>query len=266
MQGKQMAGLVDRVAAAVSGLPRMQGADQGGAVGASMSGAERRARLALRIALLRAGDPVASLPAPVAEPPVQVADPAPTPVSEPPAETPAPPRFKPARVSMSTVRLEDAALLLAAASAPQEAPPQEAAQPIAPEPATFVPGLAPVVQLQPIEPVPAPVPAAKPKRRQGSVLPADGLANAAAALAALSADDEIRPNPVPEAATDATPAPVSAAKPKRRQGSVLPADGLANAAAALAALSADDEVAPTVAPSRAEAAMAAGLAALREAE
>lgn len=77
---------------------------------------DRRARLALRIALLRQAPPV-DLPAPPAAP-------APAPVEV--AEIPPPPSKKAVREHFSAVRLEDAARLLAASSeeeAPEPAPP-----------------------------------------------------------------------------------------------------------------------------------------------
>lgn len=83
--------------------------------------AERRALLALRIAIARMAPPAAAaaIPAPEPAPPGDALQAMPDPVTEPVAELPpaAPKPRKPARVTMSSVRLEDAALLLGSAFA-----------------------------------------------------------------------------------------------------------------------------------------------------
>jgi hypothetical protein len=127
-----------------------------------LSGAERRARLALRIAMARltpapkAEQPPSSSPAPAEPAPEpQVIQPEPQPEETPPplpeslppeevptdppaAEPPAPeikkPR-KPAKVAMSTVRLEDAAMLLGAAFAAMDSETPAPAPTAAPTPA-----------------------------------------------------------------------------------------------------------------------------------
>lgn len=86
------------------------------ASGPQMSGPDRRARLALRIALLRQ-DRV--LVAPIAPPPPPEPEPEPEPQTAPEPEIilpPAPPkRTKPPKIKMSTVGLDDAAALLGSA-------------------------------------------------------------------------------------------------------------------------------------------------------
>lgn len=116
-----------------------------------LTAAQRRASLALRIAVAR----LAPLSQPIAQPvpvpaPAQVPDtlpiteatvPEPPPIQDPePEETPPPPPApeikkprKPAKVAMSTVRLEDAAMLLGAAFASMDTDTPAAAPP-APEP------------------------------------------------------------------------------------------------------------------------------------
>ena len=225
MAEKNAAGLVSHVTELLARLPAGFTFTMDDAASGTATGAERRVRLALRIAMLRAGPVPLPLvvevaPPPPAEPVVILLPPEPTP----------PPRPKPARISMSTVRLEDAAFLLAAASAPSE-----------PEPHTAVD---------------------RPKTRHTG-----GVSNLGDAFAALSAlqDDAPASDPDPVAPSDqeeviAKPAP---AKTKRRSGSISAADGMANAAAALASMKMDDAP-PAKKPSATEAAMAAGFAAFDE--
>jgi hypothetical protein len=130
-----------------------------------LTAAQRRAGLALRIAMARLAplpEPApkaAPEPAPAPVPPPVVMEPAPQPapevIPEPePEETPPPPPApevkkprKPAKVAMSTVRLEDAAMLLGAAFAamdsdtPAPAPPaaDTPAPPRDPKPAIVLP-------------------------------------------------------------------------------------------------------------------------------
>jgi hypothetical protein len=253
MTDRDRAGLVGRVEQVLAGLS-LAGVvpDQV----AAPPGLERRARLALRIALLRRGGAVT--PVKMAETPVPLPV-APEPAPLPPqvlAETPppAPQRQKLARVSMSTLRLEDAAMLLAAAAAPSE--PQPAPQPFVERP----------LAVPEADALPAAMP--RPRRSAGGVR---DMGDAFAALSALGdAPPETAPTPdpvsveVPQAAKPDT----APAKPRRRSGSVSAADGMANAAAALAAMQAADQTdAPAVKPASAtEAAMAAGFAALGDAD
>jgi hypothetical protein len=222
-------GLMQRMSDLIGDFPAA--AVTGPLTGKAQSAAERRAVLALRIALLQRGDAALPLPLPLPEPEqpeILVPEPAPAPPPEP--EIAPPPPAKPARITMSTLRLEDAAMLLAAASAPPEPPPAAAA--------TFEP--------------------TKPKRGKSF-----GVADFGSDFAALSAFEEPAAEDEPtagdftaeEAVFDA-PAPTQAAedeaiqpdppkaKSKRRSGSVSATDGLASAAAALAAFQMPDFDAP----------------------
>ena len=234
MPNKESMGLVERMSAMLADLPTLpaikhETAPETG--GHARSTAARRARLALRIAILRSSN--AAAPAAEARsadviplsPPVEsvvqtpVVAPPPEPVIVVPPPSPTP---KPARFSIATVRLEDAALLLAAASTPAVppsagqsahslAPPATDAQtpasieslsgsgatdiqdldvalsgfggdPAGADPAAFV-------SSNGAKPTGQQQTGAKAKRRSGSVSASDGLANAAAALAALQAPD-----------------------------------------------------------------------------
>jgi hypothetical protein len=155
--------MVAQVSQTLSELPHKQRAAVAEALitAPNLSGAERRARLALRIALARLApapkpaQPPAASPAPAdPAPEPQVIQPEPQPNETPPlpeslppedmptdppaAEPPAPeikkPR-KPAKVAMSTVRLEDAAMLLGAAFAAMDSDTPDPAPTAAPTPA-----------------------------------------------------------------------------------------------------------------------------------
>lgn len=140
-------GLVARVSQIMAKTPDGQTASLRDAARSmpGMTGPERRARLALRIVLARSGPPPCPVPPPA--PVLETAPPAaevthradiPAPVAAPPQDIPKPetpkPR-KPARMSMSTVRLEDAAMLLGAAfaSAEDEPPARPASQDSVPQ-------------------------------------------------------------------------------------------------------------------------------------
>ena len=109
-------GLVARVTELLHQLPGLdRTGDVPGALGqtTNLPPAQRRALLALRIALLR----TAAIPAPNLQ--TQLTEPEdhlPPPVPEPAPPPPPPPSRKPPRVSVTTMSLEDAALLLGAAA------------------------------------------------------------------------------------------------------------------------------------------------------
>jgi hypothetical protein len=152
-------GVVAQVSQTLSELPD----DQKTAVAEALMTApgltagQRRARLALRIAMAR----LAPAPQPIAQPvpePAPVPIPATLPITEPaapepapvqapaPEETPPPPPApevkkprKPAKVAMSTVRIEDAAMLLGAAFAAMETDTPAADTPAADTPAPETP-------------------------------------------------------------------------------------------------------------------------------
>ncbi len=224
MPEKNLTGLVGRVTDLLSQMPpgfvfTASDALPGGQ-NAGTTAAERRVRLALRLAMLQSGAPPLPFVAEAAMPPAQ-------PEASPPPEPPAA-RPKAMRVSMSTVRLEDAALLLAAASAPPDT---------------------------------EPAPHERPKAQ--TTLGGD-LGDAFAALSALDADAPA-PDPTPVAPPDQAEHPPLPVTPisRRRSASVSAADGMASAAAAFAAFDIDD-ASPAKAPSAAAAAMAAGFAAFDE--
>ena len=181
--------------------------------GAAPSAAERRARLALRIALMKRGDIAA--PAPVHED----AEPeAPDPLPEPEEEIIPPTPPKPARVSMSTVRLEDAAFLLNAFSAPKDAEgdsggPSAAARSAAAEPSDSADQTA------------------KASQSSGHSDISD-LAATFAAMEPSSAEDEAPPTEDPAKDTADPPLP----SPKRGRKARTAVADIAGAAAAMAAL------------------------------
>jgi len=218
-------GLVGRIMEALADLPAQPAvADLGRAFAGTRdqpSAAERRARLALRIALMKRGAftaPAANPEEPLPEIEEPDAQPEPEPVAEPepPPFIPALPP-KPARVSMSTVRLEDAASLLSAfATSPDPdgsveniaAPPNVEAAPVSSAvvdvgglAATFA-AMAPPAQ-EPESPeieAPPPPPTPKAKRKSSPAVP--DLAAAAAQLAALQGSGEETPDDTPPAGPD----------------------------------------------------------------
>jgi hypothetical protein len=284
------AGLVGRIADLLARLPAgfviRPGTDLAPMRSGAPTGAERRARLALRIALLQRADltprpvPEEMLAVPVSQAETPVV-PVVTPEAAPP---PPPPRPKPARVSMSTLRLEDAALLLAAAAAPSDpAPPDLAPQVSAappqskPDAETPRPGKAGARRgsgavgdlgdafaalsalgdsATPSEPGPVPPAAGEaptttrdaeipPKAKPRTRRGIGGAKDLGDAFAALSAMGDDPPATDPAAAPDAAPLSRGPVKGLRRAGSVSAADGLANAAAGFAAMQmADAEVLP----------------------
>lgn len=262
MMGNETAGLVGRVTEMLAAMPdALIALTQESAPTAT----ERRARLALRIALMRRGDIV--IPVQIDMTPLRQPDP-PAAIDLPPPPAPVPPRAKPARVSMSTLGLEQAALLLAAAAAPEE--PETSHQPaVNPSPLIAEP-VAPEPELAVFEAV-----APKMKKSGRATGGLKDMGDAFAALAALGdADGEVSGSatPVTEAvlaeepqSAKTEPAPT---KTRRRSGAISAADGLANAAAALASMqAADPEETPVAKPVSAQAAaMAAGFAAFDAAE
>ncbi|NEX45244.1 hypothetical protein [Pseudotabrizicola algicola] len=260
MAEKLPSGLVGRVAEVLESLPlatalavgRLSLATQS----ENLNAAERRARLALRIALMRQDKPLASAPdetetAATEANPQAVPEPVAV-VPEPPQPKPEPappPPPKPARVSLSTVRLEDAAMLLAAASAPPEpaftpalrvaaALPETSAAPeppVQPEPAQDV-SEAGAGEGETIEPAAPKAPRRKSGARKWSAN-TDDLGDAFAALSALGSPAEEASAPDPAPAPPEPELPVAAPpKSKKRSGSISAADGLAAAASAFAAL------------------------------
>jgi hypothetical protein len=187
--------------------------------GATPSAAERRVRLALRIALMKRGDIAA--PAPVQEDPEPEAPdplPEPEPEPEPEKEIIPPTPAKPPRVSMSTVRLEDAAFLLNAFSAPKEAE----GDPASPAAASRSAAAEPSVSADQT---------AKASQSSGHSDIAD-LAATFAAMDPSGAEDEAPPTEYPAKDT-ADPAPPSPKKGRKARTAVA---DIAGAAAAMAAL------------------------------
>jgi len=218
--------------------------------------ADRRARLALRIAILQHNRLAPSIvveeeATTVADEPEPTCEPQPEPVEPPPP--PAPPPRKPAKVSMSTVRLEDAAFLLAAAATPPE-----------PEAVPAFKSALPVTE------IPAASGALPPSKPAGS-----GVKDLQNIMSAFSAMEDPAPSSEPkepqvedaDAGDPPKPAP-SVSKGKRRSGSVSALDGLANAAAALSALQMSDpeepDQPPTASPS--DSSIEDAFAALRNAD
>lgn len=220
-------GLVERIMDALADLPETPSlADLGegtAGTGGQLTAAERRARLALRIALMKRGEFVASSPEPEALSP---ADELPKPVPEPAAE-PEPPPFipapppKPARLSMSTLRIEDAASLLSAfgSATDADASTGQAAPKVVEEPAA-------------------------PEEDQAEAIaqPVDvaDLAATFAAMAPTASEPETSPPEVESTDTEDMP-PEPAPKARRKRGTM---PDLASAAAALADLQALGDDAP----------------------
>ena len=224
MHGSRRARLVACMADVLAEFPALESANTAELLPTTgLPGAQRRARLALRIAILnRPPSPHVLMEADV-KPPVPDG-PEPVPATEPLAV--AQPPQKPARITMSTLRLEDAALLLAAASESSE--PQGATVDTPVKMSAFATVMHPTA---------------------GSK--AAGIKNMGDAFATLSVFDETTLPPDPESdeagslarPDDGTsqdePKP-TAGKTKRRSGSISALDGLANAAAALADLQSND--------------------------
>ena len=221
MPSETRVGLVGRIMEILADGPSPDGAQTATRQAAgTLQGSQRRALLALRIALLRR--PAPEEPEAQSAPPEPIA-PAPQPELEP--EPLAPPVQKPARITMSTLRLEDAALLLSAATAPTETPAKtDDAKDMAPPPEPLRLG-------------------GRESGRNSRALSTVGdMGNAFAALAAFDAlTSTEEPDAAPEEAADETKdgpqqpdSTRSGSKAKRRQGSVSASEGLAKAAYALA--------------------------------